>query len=308
MHRVDRARRNRIRAWLATLSAALLLAGLAGSGLASATPARDASLRSWMDVSLAGVKRTICVGDHVALRVVVWKGTGRWGAMRQLAGVPVSASASGGAGTVAPTSIVTSLGAGSNATFTAAKAGTADITFTGAVQSAEFLGYQVSGSTVRSVVRLTVEDCKYRLTATSRWRIPGAAQLAVLARVEMAGVVLVDGKYTGTGRVQWIVNAGTVGTCDGTLPPESQVTVTGFPAARGAKERITWDLEYGIAPLKISIDCRGAAGVINVQMQPDPLTEILPVAGGAKSGGQVLRLPSGDQGSFVLVVKQEQAR
>ena len=144
--------------------------------------------------------------------------------MRRLAGVNVAASVvgSGGVGTISPANSYTSLDSNPIGTtyfaFHAEKPGTVIVQFSARVNEVTFLGIPVSGNTVRTQTLFQVEDCKYQVSVTSRWTVPGVARITLMARITIAGMVEDGGgHYSGTARVQWAVSSRRVGDCEGTL-------------------------------------------------------------------------------------------
>ena len=302
------------RGWRA--SAALLLALVIGSaGLTSMAQAADnASIGVWLQAEQVGARRTICVGDSVELRLTAWKRVGARmsDSMRRLAGLDIAASVVGsdGVGSISPASRATSLASNPISTtffaFKAEKPGTAILSFTARVNQVVFLGLVVSGNTVKVQVRIQVQDCEFQVLATSTWAVPGEAGLTLMARIEFAGVALMPGesdRYRGEARVQWIVVAGQVGNCQGTLPPDSRAEVHIFP---GRRDRITVDVSYDTATVPLVVDCGAAGGTRDVQITPDPLTFIVPRAGGQQKLSHLLRGPQDTDGRAFLVVRSTQ--
>jgi len=263
-----------------------------------------ASLRAWVQVQFVGAPRTLCVGDTFAFRATVWKGTATWGSMSAATGATISATAASGAGTISPSSGVSSLRSmpPSAVTFiyTAVAPGTDIVEVLGTVDAAQFLGLEMGGTTVRRQFRLEVVDCEYRISVTSKWRVPGEAHLAIVAKIELAGISAdPDDRWSGTARVQWSVTLGQVGDCNGTLSPESQARVVGV---RGRRGTITWDVEYDAATAQIAIDCGKAGKTMKVTMLPVPLTFGLAAEGGAKTEPHILAKPGGDTGTATISV------
>jgi hypothetical protein len=295
----------RCRRFIGILLTILVLGATVGTTPAGATPNAGASLRIWVQVQLIGARRSVCVGDQLQFRATVWKGTGVWAKMAQLPGVAVEASVSGAGGTVSPESSRTSLRGSPPGsvllTYTAVKAGADVLEVLGTVDSVQFLGIEMGGTTARGIARIQVVDCKYRISATSRWRVKGDAKIAVVAKIEFAGVADDgNGHFSGLARVQWSVSTGQVGNCKGAVPPESEATVTGV---RQGEDKVKWDIAYRSADAQISINCQGTGGSKPITMQPDPLTFTFPSEGGGKPVPHVLGKPFGDRGQSGIFVR-----
>ena len=175
------------------------------------------------------------------------------------------------------------------------------IRFTSRVNQLNFFGLSVLGSDVSRIKTLNIEDCKYRLTVTSLWQVPGPAQINVLAKIEIAGLVdQGDGRYTGNAAVQWEVIAGQVGDCQGTIPPESQAQVVG----QVLDDDMNLDVTYDTATVGIVVNCQGVGGVQNVSLTPAHLTLVsIATAGGATRVPQILAGPGNDPGEAVLILQ-----
>jgi hypothetical protein len=300
--------------WLTSLVLVGLLSGLAPMPLARAAPAGTGSVGVWLQAEQVGAQRTLCVDDVVQIRLRVIKRIGVEGefALRQLVGVNVQAAVvgSGGVGSVSPASSATRLSSHPPGvayfSFKAEKPGTVIVSFRASVVQATFLGIPVSGGTVGTQLVFQVEDCKYRVSLLSRWRVPGEAQLTLLAKVQIAGMVEDGGgHYRGTARVQWAANAGVVGDCQGMLLPDSQAEVTG--QVYGPDEFIV-DVDYGTSNTPLTIDCRGTGGTVPYALTPAPLTFSVTAEGGRLTLEQVLRGPEDTPGTVIVIVKRAQGQ
>lgn len=297
-------------AWRA-LPILLLALAMGGAGQTSlAQAAGSSSIGIWLQATQVGARRTLCVGDTVQVRLTVLKRIGVEGnfALRLLAGVNIAASVvgSGGVGTISPPSSYTALnGTPPGATYFAFKAekpGTVIVAFRASVNPVTFLGFVVSSNTVRTQTLFQVEDCKYRVSATSRWTVPGEARINLLARIQIAGMVEDGGgHYRGTARVQWFVSDSQVGDCQGTLTPDSQAEVVG--QVFGPDEFVV-DISYDTATVKIVADCQGTGGTREVQVSPDQVTFTVPTTGGQQPLSQMLRGPGDTPGSVTVIVKR----
>jgi hypothetical protein len=295
--------------WLAVLLLTLVLSGARHASTVQAAPP-GGSIGIWLLADPVGANRTLCVGDQVQIRLTALKRVGTEGAfaLRRLVGVNIAAAVvgSGGVGSISPASSATTLSShlvgAAYFSFEAEKPGTVIVEFTARVNRVMLLGYEVTGSTVKTQVVMQVEDCKYRVSLISRWRVPGEAQLTLTARVMIAGMVEDGGgHYSGTARVQWIVYAGQVGDCQGTLPPDSQARVVG--QVYGPDEFIL-DVDYDTALVPLAVDCKGAGGNMEFPVTPAPLTFSVSAGGGQTSLAQVLRGPGDTPGVVTVVVKR----
>ena len=194
--------------------------------------------------------------------------------------------------------------------FKADRVGVAIITFTSRVNQLQFLGMPVLGFDVRTTKTVNVEDCKYRLTVTSLWQVAGEAQITVMAKIEIAGLVdQGDGHYTGSAAVQWEVIAGQVGDCQGTIPPESTADVVGDvpPDEEGLtalRPAMTLSVTYATAMVSIDVNCQGVSGSRPVALTPESLNGVaLAVAGETKTTPQVLGGPGNDRGNATLILR-----
>jgi hypothetical protein len=233
-------------------------------------------------------------------------------ALRQLAGVEVAASivGSGGVGSISPPSSYTSLTShppgAAYFSFKAEKPGSVIVAFNAHISTLTFLGRPVTGNTIGTQRLLTVEDCKYRVSLFSRWRVPGEAPVTILAKVHIAGMVEDGGgHYSGTARVQWAAQAGAVGDCQGSLLPDSQATVTG--QVYGPEELVV-DVNYDTSSAPINIDCDGVSGTMPYTLTPDPLTFSVSASGGQLTLAHLLRGPGDIPGTVVVIVKRAQGQ
>ena len=297
------------RRWLALIVVALAL-GASGLSAAQAAPGGAGNITAWLQAEQVGARRTLCVGDTVQVRVRVLtrvgvEGSYAWG---RVLGINIAAAVvgSGGVGSISPPSSQTS--ASSNPpgavyfAFKAEKTGTVIVAFRGRVNAVTFLGLPVSGDVIRTQILFQVEDCKYRFTAMSRWRVPGEANLSLVARIVIAGLVEDGGgHYRGTARVQWFTAASQVGDCSGTLPPDSQAEVTG--QVYGPEEFVI-DIDFDTANIPLSIDCQGAGGNMTVPVTPSAVTFTLPATGGDFSDQQILKGPENTPGTITVHVQR----
>jgi hypothetical protein len=274
--------------------ALLLLALVMGSAgqaptAQSAPPSRDGQIGIWLVADQVGARRTLCVGDEVQIRLTAYRAVQADGRVlsSRLAGINVEASMAGrtGIGSVRPGNSVTRVSGTPPGTtyftFKAENPGTASVLFTAQVNPISFLGLAVGGQSLRADITLTVEDCKYRVTATSRWRVPGEANIAIVARIVIAGMVEVGpGQYRGQARVQWYVATGQVGDCSGSIPPESQGQVD---STLVDPQHMLVDVTYETALVTLAVDCKETAGSRLVQLTPETVSFVIPPLGGNRT-------------------------
>jgi hypothetical protein len=260
---------------------------------ARAAPAGDGSISIWMTATRVGVKHTICVDDAVTLRVEIntLVGVNEHGpVVGQLNGVYVDASAAGSVGSVSPPRNRTSPvgGNGTYFTFKAKKPGTVTLVFKAQIIERELWGIIFASQTVKAEVILTVEDCTYRITARSYWRVPGEANFTLYARITFAGLTSTKNHgLEGTAKVKWSVYTGQVGTCSGVLVPDSEATVSGITVGSVPVLGVT----YMAAKVPLEIDCQGASGNLKVEVKPDTIYFEVPESGVVEPRDQVLHGP-----------------
>jgi hypothetical protein len=286
-----------------------LVLGLTCIHPAGAAPSAT-SLSVYLSVQVIGAQRTLCVGDEIQLRAQVFQRVGQEGdyALGKVVGIPITGAVvgSGGVGSLTPASSLTRLntnppGAAYFA-FKAEKPGTVILTFQARVNRVAVLGLELRSDTLKTETLLQIEDCKYRVSLISRWQVPGEANLALRARVSFAGMVEDGGgHYAGTARVQWVVVAGQVGDCQGTLPPDSTASLTG--QVFGPDEFVI-DVDFDPAQVPIQVDCRGTGGTRTVEITPAPVTFIVPTTGGNVTQSQELRGPPTPPGQVSIRVQR----
>jgi hypothetical protein len=261
-------------------------------------------------VQPVGARRTLCVGDEIQLRALVYQRVGQEGdyALGTVVGIPITGAVvgSGGVGSLSPGSTTTRLNANPPGAayfgFKAEKPGTVILTFQARVNRVAVFGLELRGDTLKTETLLQIEDCKYRVSLNSRWQVPGEANLALRARVSFAGMVEDGGgHYSGTARVQWVVVAGQVGDCQGTLPPDSTASLTG--QVYGPDEFVI-DVDFDPAQVPIQVDCRGTGGTRTVEITPAPVTFIVPATGGNLTLVQELRGPPTPPGQVSIRVQR----
>jgi hypothetical protein len=309
------ARTPRLRRCPALLLLALVM-GSAGQipAARAASPSRDGQIGIWLVAEQVGARRTLCVGDEVQIRLAVYKAVQVDGRVlsSRLAGINVEASMVGrtGIGSARPgTSVTRVSGTPPGTTYFAFKAenpGTVSVLFKARVNQLSFLGLEAGGQSLRTDITFTVEDCKYRVTVTSRWQVPGEANIAIVARIHIAGMVEVGpGQYRGQARVQWYVSLSQVGDCSGALPPESQGQVDGTLLD---PEHMLIDVTYETAIVTLAVDCRGAGGPRPVQLTPDTVSFVIPPFGGNRTQAHVLSGPEQMIGTVTARVQRITSR
>jgi hypothetical protein len=191
--------------------------------------------------------------------------------------------------------------------FTAQKPGTVDVQFQATLNTRVILGLALDSRTLTTKVTMAVEDCLYKVTAMSRWQVPGPANINILA--EITNAALTDdgqGGYTGTASVKWFIHAGRVGDCtSATSAQPSQATLT----AVAALTNLVVDVDYESVSVSNVIDCGGVGGNAPWPQRPGPLTFNVPIGGGSDRIPHVLAAPDGPQpGSAVVIVTRVSGR
>lgn len=283
---------------------------------ALAAPAADESIWFGLTVEQVGVEHTICVGDDVKIRVEVLRRVGEEGNFSlesgignyELIGGPgaiVKASADG-RGSVSPPSNTTderNVPPGAvYFTFHAEDVGLAVVYFEATINMKKLLGftsYSAAGSTVKNKVIFQVEDCKYRVSVTTTWRLPGEANLVFAAQINFAGMVQdAEDHYTGTAQVDWRILSGQVGDCSGTETGYSQADANGQLVD---PDKIIVDVAYQVATYAGMVNCGAAGGNMDLKMTPAAITSTFPAAGGAKTLRTVLHGPeAGGTATFIV--------
>lgn len=276
----------------------------------AASPSRDGQIGIWLVAEQVGARRTVCVGDEVQIRLSVYKAVQADGQVlsARLAGVNIEASMVGrtGIGSVRPGNSVTRVSGTPPGTayfsFKAENPGTVSVLFEAQVNQLSFLGLEVGGQLLRGDTTFTVEDCKYRVTATSRWQVPGEANIAIMARIVIAGMVEIGpGQYRGQARVQWYVTTSQYGDCSGLIPPESQGQVDGTLAD---PDHMLVDITYETAIVTLTVDCKGAGGTRPVQLTPDTVSFVIPPFGGNRTQAHGLSGPEFMLGTVTAIVQR----
>jgi hypothetical protein len=186
-------------------------------------------------------------------------------------------------------------------TFSAEKPGTITVHFQAKVNPHWLLGL-VGGDTITADVPLTVEDCKYEVTAVSRWRVPGGTNVNNVALIENAGMTEDRaGHYVGTAGVTWQITSSPVGDCRGTQ------------SAAPSQARLSASVEDSFQLLVTAIydpvmvlnyaDCGGMAGYINWSMTPYETAFSVHVDGGGTREVHGLHAPEDILGSTIWYVK-----
>jgi hypothetical protein len=248
---------------------------------------------------------TICVGDRVRFEVSV-----RWDLDFLLAGGVTGNSLTGQTitsfydnvlGTLSPASASVVWPRGTALfVFTAERAGRGAVVFEADINRRSIFGIDFGGSHLATTRPITVVDCGYRVTAVSRWAVPGEARLVIRAHISEAG--LADdgtGRLAGTGVVKWAIEAAPVGDCTGTVTaPNSAVELTGIVEA----QELFVDIAYSPTPVTIVINCRGIGGPMTVDLVPAALTVPVAIEGGSLRTPHALVLPEPAAGTSVLII------
>jgi hypothetical protein len=135
-------------------------------------------------------------------------------------------------------------------------------------------------------VEVTVEDCKYNVTAISHWAQGGLKFVALIMETEMTTDA--PGHYTGTATVDWfITNTPRPGCSPVMYYYTSQADLTGSMDADG--QQLVVDLAYQVAELQTQTydsNCDANSTLVNFYT-PAPLTLSLPSYGGVSTQSQV---------------------
>jgi hypothetical protein len=306
--RIAAARLAPRRLWvIATLTLALAVGSAGQLPRTQAAPAGNTSIDIWLTAKQVGGKHTLCVGDEVSIRVTVWERTevvgevgGGYG-LGRLGGVEVVASVDGsGVGTISPAAAMTKMSMDSRAdfTFTAEKPGTTVVHFQAKVNTHWLLGLlELGGNNITADVPLMVEDCKYKVTAVSRWSIPGGIHINYVATIDVAGMTEDSdrgGHYVGTASVTWQIANGTAGDCSSTQSAgPSEAWLEG--QVHGDDLAVT--VFYNRVVVSNHIVCRNSEGEINgdydYSLYPDTFVFSVSASGGMDGHKHNLLEPEG---------------
>lgn len=288
------------------LALALAIGSAGQPPLAQAAPASDTGTVRMLAKKERG-ERTICPGDMVSISVTVWRNlhiAGErleelgFGFLSYLVGIEVEASViDSSIGTISPAKNLTrieSITPGSAFfTFSAKEPGTTSIQFWGKINKIVLLGYVLSSDEVYTEMAVTVEDCKYKVTTSSRWRPPGPANLNIWAMIDAAGMTEIEeGRYEGTASVTWLVTSGPIIDC---VP---QSTISSSQAELNGQvfgpEEFIVDVAYQPVTVTFETYCVGsdggvAAGSREEQLTADSLTFTVPASGGGRRLSQALQ-------------------
>ena len=303
---------------------ALLLAFLIGSvgqmPLAQAAPPA-AEVRYSLIAYKLKRDTTICVGDDVPIRIRVSRATfvGSQGDnVQDIPGAHIEASMSNpGIGTLHPISIYTGWDSndpgGAVYKFHASKVGRTTINFKGTINHIwwpAILGLPKAidrRDFVEDQVQIEVQECQYKVTTISHWKVPGEANVQIEATLDGAGLTD-DGTglhYNGNGSVTWHLTGGQVEDC----VPQS-VTTTSQAELVGERDGdlLIVDITYLIAAISIPVYCvrdgEVASGSMPVDLLAEPVSFTVPGSGGGVRETHVLQWPEPEEGFVVAIVKQ----
>jgi hypothetical protein len=135
-------------------------------------------------------------------------------------------------------------------------------------------------------VEVTVEVCKYNVTAISHWAQGGLKYVALIMETEMT--IDAPGHYTGTATVDWfITNTPRPGCSPVMYYYTSQADLTGMMDADG--QQLVVDLAYQVAELQTQTydsNCDANSTMVDFYT-PAPLTLSMPSFGGTSTQSQV---------------------
>lgn len=295
--------------WIAVMLG--LIGSMSPTRLTQAAPTRATNLSIWLYARKVRGEQTICVGDQVVIEVRVVQRVGSEGDYRlgDLIGVEVGAFLDGsGVGTIAPANTTTRMNSlptgAASFTFSAEKTGTTLVVFQGVLNTRVIGGIVLNQTTLTASVPITVENCQYTVTAFSRWRVPGEANLNIVARIHNAGMTEDGGgHYKGTANVTWLIIGDPVGDCTSTitaLPSQAELDGQVY-----GPEEFRVSVTYQAASVTLNDDCRGTGGAMQVQITPDPLTISVPTTGGSNRQTQLLQGPGADPSYTLYIVSRK---
>jgi len=158
----------------------------------------------------------------------------------------------------------------------------------------------------KQFVKVTVKQCKFKVSVNSKWSIPGEANLSYVAEVNEAKVTGDEqGHFTGSAKVNWTSNAGGVENCSGTSTVEpSPVNITGD---MNQNDEIELTFTFQSAQNTIAAKCGDASGSTKISLTPDSLKLAVTSDGGASSQSQALRGPETISGTaFIDIVPDDE--
>jgi hypothetical protein len=236
-------------------------------------------------------ERTVCVGDKLDVRAIVFKEV-RGGASNEpgpdlsvLYGVPLAASVSDpNIGTISPPALVTSLDtdrAGeARLTFTAKKAGDTTITVDAFLTTKQAL----SALTVTGHLPVTVKQCLYRVTVNAIWHMP--QNITLMAKITDAGLPylpLYTDVYSGDADVKWVAATKPLASCYVIHhAEESHATMFGSMLGDLLELKITF---HGTPALSATEICPHLTGTLwaSQMLFPETLHVFVPEYGGTAS-------------------------
>ena len=308
--------------WILALVVILTISSAGQPLLAQASPPGQAGYTLWKHyLTHFGAERLerVCVNDFVVFNVKAERFlannttyVGPDGAQysnppQQVGGVTVNGSVlNTDIGSLTPGSEKTSLRSnppGSAVfTFLAKKPGLTELTFTGKIfDPLSMLVGQPDRIYLPFTLDARVVNCKFTLTTVSIWRVPGEAQLALVALINEAKLEMdPQGRFSGQARVTWTGGASPVGDC-------SAAVVIGDSQANleGVMDPFGWlNVNVTFQPASVAISGNCTNGTFGVTA--DPLHLSVPSTGGSDTLSQVLQGPETMQGgAHILVLPME---
>lgn len=151
--------------------------------------------------------------------------------------------------------------------------------------------YGPAKTAVSNLVSVKVEDCKFKVTATSHWKLNGVNFEAFIVEAELTADA--PDHYTGKATVNWVISLSPGDPCPSVATSTSKADMTGVMDADGKQLVVDvayqlWDTYwvYYIWDTLIS-ECSGRSES-HMLYTPDPLTLKLPASGGSLTLSQVL--------------------
>jgi hypothetical protein len=183
-------------------------------------------------------------------------------------------------------------------TFLAKKPGLTELNFTGKIFDPLSM---LVGKPDRNYLPITLDarvvNCKFTVTTVSIWRVPGEAQLALVALISEAKLEMdQQGRFSGQARVTWTGGASPVGDCSAQVAVgDSQANLVGVMDPFG------WlNLDVTFQPASVSLSGNCTNGTFRVTA--DPLHVSVPSTGGSDTLRQVLQGPETMHGGAHILV------
>lgn len=271
---------------LSSLCALFALVFFSGNVAHAQPGAAEARVSVWLNIRQSPPPpTTVCVGDRVIFivsldREVVFVFGPQLVNFDSRPRAMYATVADSAVGTISPPMQGTGPDRSAQYVFAAKRAGSTTITFQTDVDAFTVLGLPFDETVIKNSATIAVEDCSYRVTADSRWRVTGPANIQAFALIRRAGLVYAGGlgeRYTGTADVYWVITVGNVGECQGVTRVHGRADLTGY---YDDDEHFIVDIDYLPVSVEIIASCRGVRGMRAVELQPGALTVTISPEGG----------------------------